>query len=231
MHIDKIMEKMELVLLREEQVSLKEATAQQIHNALGKVVMDAIAQDWYESRHAHERVREAYYFSAEYLIGRMVYNNLFSLGILDDVKKEFGKKGLDFAMFEEIEDAALGNGGLGRLAACYLDSAATMNLPLTGYGLRYKYGLFKQSFDDGFQVENADDWQKDGDPWSRRRSTHEVLVQFADQTVRAVPYDMPIIGYETQNVGTLRLWQSEPVKEFDFRLFNDQEYALAVLEK
>ena len=231
MHIDKIMEKMELVLLREEQVSLGDATAQQIHNALGKVVMDAIAKDWYESRHAHERVREAYYFSAEYLIGRMVYNNLFSLGILDNVKKEFEKKGLDINMFEEIEDAALGNGGLGRLAACYLDSAATMDLPLTGYGLRYKYGLFKQSFDDGFQVENADDWQKGGDPWSRRRGTHEVLVQFSDQTVRAVPYDMPIIGYKTENVGTLRLWQSEPVKEFDFRLFNDQEYALAVLEK
>ncbi|MBQ5758086.1 MAG: glycogen/starch/alpha-glucan family phosphorylase, partial [Clostridia bacterium] len=231
MHIDRIMEKMELVLLREEQVSLGDATAQQIHNALGKVVMDAIAKDWYESRHAQERVREAYYFSAEYLIGRMVYNNLFSLGILDNVRKEFEKKGLDINMFEEIEDAALGNGGLGRLAACYLDSAATMDLPLTGYGLRYKYGLFKQSFDDGFQVENADDWQKGGDPWSRRRGTHEVLVQFADQTVRAVPYDMPIIGYKTENVGTLRLWQSEPVKEFDFRLFNDQEYALAVLEK
>ena len=231
MQIENIIEKMELYLKREEQVELEEATPHQLQSALGTIVMHAIADRWYESRHADERVREAYYFSAEYLTGRMVYNNLFALGILDDVKKQFEEHGLDIAVFEDIEDAALGNGGLGRLAACFMDSGATMNLPLMGYGLRYKYGLFKQSFEDGFQMEEADDWQRGGDPWERRRDSHEVLVHFSNQSVRAVPYDMPIIGYVTDNVGTLRLWQSEPVEEFDFKLFNDQEYAMAVLEK
>ncbi len=226
-----IMQQIELVLKRDAQVSLGEATVQQLHAALASVVMGAIADPWYESRHAHERTRATYYFSAEYLVGRMVYNNLFALGILDEVKKEFEEHGLDLAAFEDIEDAALGNGGLGRLAACFLDSAATMNLPLDGYGIRYKYGLFKQTFTNGFQTESADDWQRFGDPWSRRRDTHEVLVHFSDSTVRAVPYDMPIIGYHTDNIGTLRLWQSEAVQDFDFEKFNNQEYAVAVLEK
>ncbi len=231
MKIDRIMDLIELVLKRDHQVALSDATTGQLHEALGRVVMDAIAENWYESRHAHERTREAYYFSAEYLMGRMVYNNLFSLGILEDVRAAFLERGLDLNMFEDIEDAALGNGGLGRLAACFLDSAATMNLPLDGYGLRYKYGLFKQSFENGFQHESADDWQRLGDPWGRRRDTHEVTVAFADQTVRAIPYDMPIIGYGTNNIGTLRLWESAPMQEFDFQLFNDQEYAKAVMEK
>jgi len=226
-----IMQQIELVLKRDAQVSLEEATVQQLHAALASVVMGAIAEPWYESRHAHERTRSTYYFSAEYLVGRMVYNNLFALGILDEVKQAFSERGLDLAAFEEIEDAALGNGGLGRLAACFLDSAATMNLPLDGYGIRYKYGLFKQTFTNGFQTESADDWQRFGDPWSRRRDTHEVLVHFSDQTVRAVPYDMPIIGYHSDNIGTLRLWQSEAVQDFDFEKFNNQEYAVAVLEK
>ncbi len=226
-----IMQQIELVLKRDAQVSLEDATVQQLHAALASVVMGAIAEPWYESRHAHERTRSTYYFSAEYLVGRMVYNNLFALGILDEVKQAFSERGLDLAAFEDIEDAALGNGGLGRLAACFLDSAATMNLPLDGYGIRYKYGLFKQTFTNGFQTESADDWQRFGDPWSRRRDTHEVLVSFSDQTVRAVPYDMPIIGYHSDNIGTLRLWQSEAVQDFDFEKFNNQEYAVAVLEK
>ena len=225
------MDKIELVLMRDDQVSLKDANVHQLHDALGSVVMGSIADSWYESRHAHERARGAYYFSAEYLMGRMVYNNLYALGILDEVRDAFRERGLELADMEDVEDAALGNGGLGRLAACFLDSAATMDLPLDGYGIRYKYGLFKQSFRDGFQVEKADDWQRYGDPWSVRRDSHEVLVKFSDQTVRAVPYDMPIIGYHTDNIGTLRLWQSEPISEFDFQLFNDQEYALAVMEK
>ena len=231
MDTNSIMQHIELVLKRDAQVSLREATVPQLHTALASVIMGGIADSWYESRHAHERTRSTYYLSAEYLVGRMVYNNLFALGILDEVKKEFEARGLDLAAFEDIEDAALGNGGLGRLAACFLDSAATMNLPLDGYGIRYKYGLFKQTFTNGFQTESADDWQRFGDPWSRRRDTHEVLVRFSDQTVRAVPYDMPIIGYHTDNIGTLRLWQSEALQDFDFEKFNNQEYAVAVLEK
>ncbi len=226
-----VMQRMEQVLKLDHQTTLAEATVHELHSALGTVIMGDIADNWYESRHAHQRVRGAYYFSAEYLTGRMVYNNLYALGLLDEVKKAFLERGLDLSSLEEIEDCALGNGGLGRLAACYLDSAATLNLPMDGYGIRYKYGLFRQSFSDGFQTESADDWQRFGDPWSRRRDTHEVMVTFADQTVRAVPYDMPVIGYGTDNIGTLRLWQSEAVQDFDFQLFNEQEYALAVLEK
>ncbi len=231
MKIENIMDSIALLLKQNHQVTLQEASTAQLHDALAGVIMAAIADNWYECRHAHERMREAYYFSAEYLVGRMVYNNLFALELLDEVRSAFSDKGLDLAMFEDIEDAALGNGGLGRLAACFLDSAATHDYPLDGYGLRYRYGLFRQSFRDGFQVESADDWQRAGDPWSRRRDSHEVRVQFSDMTVRAVPYDMPVIGYGTNNIGTLRLWQSEAEEDFDFQLFNDQEYALAVLKK
>ena len=218
-------------LKAEYQVTPEDATVAQLHGALSDVVMAAIANDWYENRHAHDQVRRAYYFSAEYLMGRMVYNNLYVLGILDEIRAAFEKAGLDLACLEDIDDAALGNGGLGRLAACFLDSAATHDLPLDGYGIRYKYGLFKQSFRDGWQVEAADDWQRTGDPWSRRRDTHMVTVSFANQTVRAVPYDMPILGYGTKNIGTLRLWQAEPMEEFNFTAFNEQQYAVAVAEK
>ena len=212
-------------------VELNEATAVQLHRALSNAVMYAISDDWRRSRRSHEQTRRAYYLSAEYLTGRMVFNNLYCLGLLDEVRRLLALRGIDINVMEEIEDCALGNGGLGRLAACFLDSAATHELPLDGYGLRYKFGLFKQSFAEGFQIEKADDWQKQGDPWSRRRDDKTVVVEFADQKVLAVPYDMPIIGYKTGNVGTLRLWQSEPIEELDFALFNAQEYALAVREK
>ncbi len=212
-------------------VELNEATVAQLHRALSNAVMYAMSDDWRRSRRAHEATRKAYYLSAEYLTGRMVYNNLYALGLLDEVKRLLKLRGVDIAVMEDIEDCALGNGGLGRLAACFLDSAATHDLPLDGYGLRYKFGLFKQDFVNGFQAELADNWQKQGDPWSRRRDDKSVVVEFEGQKVMAVPYDMPIIGYQTDNVGTLRLWQSEPIEELDFGLFNAQEYALAVREK
>ena len=226
-----IMRRMEEELKAHYQLELHEASTVQLHNALGEAVMLEIANDWRESRRAHERVRRAYYFSAEYLMGRMVFNNLYCLGVIDEIRELFRARGADLSTMEDIEDDALGNGGLGRLAACYLDSAATMNIPLEGYGLRYKFGLFKQHFANGFQVEKADDWQRFGDPWSRRRDDKTITIEFADQKVLAVPYDMPIIGYKTKNIGTLRLWQSEPMEEFDFALFNDQEYARAIEEK
>ncbi|MBO4849154.1 MAG: glycogen/starch/alpha-glucan phosphorylase [Clostridia bacterium] len=212
-------------------VELNEATVPQLHRALSNAVMYAMSDDWRRSRRAHEQTRRAYYLSAEYLTGRMVYNNLYALGILEEIRSLLKLRGVDISVMEDIEDCALGNGGLGRLAACFLDSAATHDLPLDGYGLRYKFGLFKQDFHDGFQMELADNWQKYGDPWSRRRDDKAVVVEFAGQSVMAVPYDMPIIGYRTDNVGTLRLWQSEPIEELNFALFNAQEYALAVREK
>lgn len=225
------MSSIEKYLIQQHEVKLEDASVQQIHDAVAQFVMNTIAETWHSSRHIHEHNRCAYYFSAEYLTGRMVYNNLFNLGILEEVKREFSARGIDINIFEEIEDCALGNGGLGRLAACFLDSAATMNLPLDGYGILYKYGLFKQSWRDGYQAESADDWLRFGNPWARRRESHELKVVFADRTVRAVPYDMPVIGYKTGNIGTLRLWQSEAVEDFNFSLFNEQEYALAVREK
>ena len=175
-------------------VSLREATPQQLHEALGKSVMMSIADNWSNSKKAREHNRKAFYISAEYLIGRLVYSNMFNLGILDELKQLFAEQGVDLAVLEDIEDAALGNGGLGRLAACFLDSAASINVPLSGYGLRYKFGLFKQSFDQGgSQREMADDWSKYGDPWSYRRYNHTVKVQFPEHTVLAVPYDVPVI--------------------------------------
>ena len=213
-------------------VSLQEATAQELHEALGEAVMMAISDNWNNSKRKRMHNRKAYYISAEYLIGRLVYSNLFNLGILDEMKQLFAERGVDLAILEDIEDDALGNGGLGRLAACFLDSAASCNIPLSGYGLRYKFGLFKQSFDaEGNQVENADDWTKFGDPWSYRRYNHTVKVKFPDHTVLAVPYDVPVIGYGTNNVGTLRLWQCEAEEELDFNAFNDQDYLRALAQK
>ena len=213
-------------------VALKDATPQELHEALGQAVMMAISDNWSASKKARMHERKAYYISAEYLIGRLVYSNLFNLGILDEMKALFAERGVDLAILEDIEDDALGNGGLGRLAACFLDSAASTNIPLSGYGLRYKFGLFKQSFDaKGNQVENADDWTKFGDPWSYRRYNHTVKIKFPEHTVLAVPYDVPVIGYGTSNIGTLRLWQCEAEEELNFNAFNNQDYLRALEAK
>lgn len=203
----------------------------EVHNAVGEAVMEMYSEQWQNSREKHLSGRRAAYLSMEFLVGRAIQNNLLCLGIYDEVADVLRENfGFEISEFEEIEDAALGNGGLGRLAACFLDSAATLGLPLDGYGIRYKYGLFKQSIVDGFQREEADDWSRNGDPWSERRD-EAVLVSFNGQTVMAVPYDMPIFGCKTDNVGTLRLWQAEPLKEFDFETFNNQNYLEASKEK
>ena len=226
-----IMEKLELTAQSMYCKKVEELTPSELHLSLGKAVMGEIADNWAASKAKHNSERRAYYFSAEFLMGRMMYNNLYCLGILDDVKKMLKKKGVDINVFEDIDDAALGNGGLGRLAACYLDSAATMEVPLDGYGIRYKYGLFKQLIKDGYQVEVADDWQRFEDPWCLRREDEAVTVSFKGQTVKAVPYDMAVIGCKTTNINTLRLWQAEALNEFDFQAFNNTEYNRAVQEK
>lgn len=210
---------------------ISSATPQQLHNALGETVMELYSQQWSNTRGEHLSKRRAAYLSMEFLVGRAVYNNLLCLGIYNEVNEAFSELGLNLADLEVIEDAALGNGGLGRLAACFLDSAATLGLPLDGYGIRYKYGLFRQTIEDGFQREYIDDWTRYGDPWSVRCDEDTVIIKFNGQTVKAVPYDMPIFGCKTENIGTLRLWQAEPVKEFDFETFNDQHYLEASKEK
>ena len=208
----------------EYQKEIKDLSANELHNVVSSAVMAEISDRWAESQKKHNENKRAYYLSAEFLVGRAIYNNLFCLNLGDEVAEILKKYGNDINKMEDVEDAALGNGGLGRLAACFLDSAATLSLPLDGYGIRYKFGLFKQSFENGFQKEHLDDWTRYGDPWSIRKEDEAVEVKFTDETVRAVPYDMPIIGYNTENIGTLRLWQAEPIEEFDFDLFNDQKY-------
>ena len=207
------------------------ADAHQLHNALGRAVMALIAPDWMKTNEKRAAKRQAAYLSAEYLTGRLVYNNLLCLGVLSETKSLFQEKGVDLAVLEDIEDDAFGNGGLGRLAACFLDSAATLDVPLTGYGLRYRYGLFYQYFEDGCQKEAPDDWSRLGDPWSVRRDDLKVIVPIKDGPVSAVPYDMPVIGYKNGVVGTLRLWQTESLHEIDFKTFNEQRYAQAAKDK
>ena len=207
--------------------NIQEASTVELYDAVSKAVMKAVAADWRKPL----KEKRACYFSAEFLVGRLIYNNLLNLGLLDQLAELFNENGIELSIFEDIEDAALGNGGLGRLAACFLDSAATQNLPLDGYGIRYRYGLFKQYFENGFQRETADDWQRFGDPWSIRKESEKVRIDFKNQRVYAVPYDTPIIGYGGKRINTLRLWQSEPIHGFDFQLFNEQKYDRAVLER
>ncbi|WP_124099762.1 glycogen/starch/alpha-glucan phosphorylase [Ruminococcus sp. Marseille-P6503] len=210
---------------------IENATPVQLHDSIAGAVMRDISGRWNKSVEKHLSGRRACYLSMEFLMGRAVYNNLLCLGIKDEVDGLLKEHGRSLSELEEIEDAALGNGGLGRLAACFLDSAAAHDIPLDGYGIRYKYGIFRQAIENGFQREYADDWQKYGDPWSKRRDSDAVEVVYADETVRAVPYDMPIIGYGTENVGNLRLWQAEAVNEFDFAKFDCGSYAEAVAAK
>ena len=221
----------ELFAKSEYHKSVEELNAVQLHDAVSRAVMAHIADNWDKSQNSHNEKRRAYYLSAEFLVGRAVYNNLFCADVYNEVKDVLASLNTDISKMEEIEDAALGNGGLGRLAACFLDSAATLNLPLDGYGIRYRFGLFKQYFKDGFQKEALDDWSRYGDPWSVRCDEDAVIVEFADGPVKAVPYDMPIIGCKTDHISTLRLWQAEPTEQFDFDLFNEQKYDKSLKQK
>ncbi len=214
-------------LMTDGKTDMKHADAKQLHNAVARAVMSTIIPVWNETELRHNEGRRAYYLSAEFLMGRAVFNNLYCAGLLKEAKEIFAENGVDIACLEEVEDAALGNGGLGRLAACFLDSAASCDIPLNGYGIRYRYGLFKQSIGNGFQQESADDWLAFGDAWSVRCEKDAVRVDFGDQAVLAVPYDTPIIGYGGKVINTLRLWQSESLKGFDFGAFDNQEYIKA----
>ena len=208
-----------------------ELTSEQLHTCVSRAIMANISDTAEKSKKAHAEKRRAYYFSAEFLVGRAIYNNLLCTGMTEQTEKVLKINGKSISDFEEIEDAALGNGGLGRLAACFLDSGATLGLPLDGYGIRYRFGLFKQYFEDGFQKETLDDWTKYGDPWSVRNDSDTVIVEFGDYKVKAVPYDMPIIGYGAKHISNLRLWQAEPLSQFDFSLFDGGEYSKCVSQK
>jgi len=231
MNANELIRQAESLLLTNHHTTLEKATAVQLHDAISTAAMQALSPTWVACEEKRESQRQAYYLSCEYLMGRLVYNNLYCLGLLEETCRLLAERGVDLAILEDIEDDAFGNGGLGRLAACFLDSAVTHDIPLTGYGLRYRYGLFKQTFLDGRQHEEPDDWSRFGDPWSIRRPDLAVVVPMKTGDVLAVPYDMPVIGYGAKNIGTLRLWQTESLHEFDFPLFSQQKYTQACADK
>ncbi|WP_066526161.1 glycogen/starch/alpha-glucan phosphorylase [Corynebacterium bouchesdurhonense] len=208
------------------------ATPKKFWTGLSAAVIEQIADDWDATRKTYAATRQQAYFSAEFLQGRALLNNLTNLGLVEEAERVTRENGHELSDVLEAEhDAALGNGGLGRLAACFLDSAVTQDYPVTGYGLLYRYGLFRQEFADGFQKELPDAWKESFYPFIIRRGTQQRTVKFDDMTVRAVPYDMPITGYGTKNVGTLRLWDAKPVDEFDYDAFNSQRFSDAILER
>ncbi|MCQ9370293.1 glycogen/starch/alpha-glucan phosphorylase [Corynebacterium sp. 35RC1] len=208
------------------------ATGRKFWFGLSHAVMEQLAENWEATTKAYAATRQQHYFSAEFLMGRALLNNLTNLDLVDVAEQATAANGHALSDVLEAEnDAALGNGGLGRLAACFLDSAVTQDYPVTGYGILYRYGLFKQVFDNGFQTEEPDAWKEDGYPFVVRRENQIRTVHFDDMHLRAVPYDMPITGYGTNNVGTLRLWKAEPLEEFDYDAFNSQRFTDAIVER
>ncbi|MDY5128006.1 glycogen/starch/alpha-glucan phosphorylase [Actinotignum sp. GS-2025f] len=213
-------------------VSTSGSSLRDYWEGLSELTMSRLADNWEATTKKYREGQRASYFSAEFLMGRALLNNLVNLGLVEDARKALEDYGLNLTdVLDEEPDAALGNGGLGRLAACFMDSCATLNFPVVGYGILYRYGLFKQSFVDGFQKEEPDPWMENGSPFVVRREAEAKHVKFADMDVRAVPYDMPITGYGTANVNTLRLWKAEPLEEFDYDAFNSQRFTDAIVER
>ncbi|MCK5780780.1 MAG: glycogen/starch/alpha-glucan phosphorylase [Psychrilyobacter sp.] len=229
---DLVRKSMERKLLGKYGNTVEEAANFEIYNCLVETIMEEIGSSWKETKKVYSEGRQAFYFSAEFLMGRAFSNNMINLGIYDGVKELVEDLGLDINEVEAAEgDAGLGNGGLGRLAACFVESMATLSLPGKGYGIRYKFGMFKQKFENGFQVEYPDNWLQHGDAWSVRKEAESITVKFNNEEVVAVPYDTPIIGYGTENINTLRLWQCEAVQELDLGEFSEQHYEAALREK
>ena len=231
--------------------TLEEATQEQIFQAVSYTVKDVIIDNWLKSQKAYEKQdpKIVYYMSMEFLMGRALGNNLINLGAYGEVKEALEELGLDINCIEDQEpDPALGNGGLGRLAACFLDSLATLNYCAYGCGIRYRYGMFKQEIRDGYQVEAPDNWLKNGYPFELRRPEYAKEVHFGGyvrvewdpvknenkfihegyQAVKAVPYDMPITGYNNDVVNTLCIWDAEPIVDFNLDSFDKGDYHNAV---
>ena len=230
---------------------LEEATQEQIFQAVCYTVKDVIIDNWLETQNAYKEQdpKTVYYMSMEFLMGRALGNNLINLTAYKEVKEALDELGLDINAIEDQEpDPALGNGGLGRLAACFLDSLATLNYSAYGCGIRYRYGMFKQQIKDGYQVEVPDNWLKDGYPFELRRPEYAKEVHFGGyvdveydpatgsnkfvhkgyQAVKAVPFDMPIVGYNNKIVNTLRIWDAEPIVDFELDSFDKGDYKKAV---
>ena len=231
--------------------TLEEATQEQVFQAVSYTVKDVIIDNWLETQNAYEEQdpKVLYYMSMEFLMGRALGNNLINLGAYGEVKEALEELGFDLNCIEDQEpDPALGNGGLGRLAACFLDSLATLNYCAYGCGIRYRYGMFKQKIEDGFQIEAPDNWLKNGYPFELRRPEYAKEVHFGGyvrveydhatgqnkfihegyQAVKAIPYDMPIVGYNNKVVNTLRIWDAEPIVDFELDSFDKGDYKKAV---
>ncbi|MDD5967945.1 MAG: glycogen/starch/alpha-glucan phosphorylase [Candidatus Fimousia sp.] len=232
---------------------MEEATNEQIYQAVAYAVKDLMIDDWIKSQKEYKKQNKktVYYLSMEFLMGRALGNNMINLTHYKEMAEALDELGLDINVIEDQErDAALGNGGLGRLAACFLDSLATLGYPAYGCGIRYHYGMFKQAIENGYQVEKPDDWLKNGNPFEIRRDEYAKIVKFGGyvdveiddqgrqnfvqknyQQVRAIPYDMPILGYGNGVVNTLRIWDAEAVQTFNLSSFDRGEYDKAVEEQ
>lgn len=234
--------------------NIEEADKQQIFQAVAYAVKDIVIDKWIatQKEYAEKDAKTVYYMSMEFLMGRALGNNMINIMAYDEIKEALEELGLDINVIEDQEpDAALGNGGLGRLAACFMDSLATLEYPAYGCGIRYKYGMFKQEIRDGYQVEVPDNWLKDGNPFEIKRAEYPITVKFGGyvrsykdektgkdmfvqedyRAVTAVPYDIPVVGYGVNTVNTLRIWDAEPVDTFNLSLFDKGDYQKAVEEE
>ena len=247
---EKFRENLAARLRRQYGKDISQANKHDLFDAVSASALEVIMENWMATRHEYEKkpTKQLYYLSAEFLMGRALSNNLINAEISDKVKEVLKGMNIDYDMIEDQEpDAGLGNGGLGRLAACFLDSLATLDYPGHGYGIRYRYGMFEQKIENGYQVEYPDNWLAHRDPWEIKRSDLAVTVKFGGniayrktpdgrdqyyienaEEITATPYDMPIVGYGTGTVNTLRLWQASSPNGFDLQLFNNMEYNRAV---
>ncbi len=228
---------------------IEDASKQEMFQAVAFAVKEMIVDKWIATHKQYERqdVRTVYYLSMEFLMGRALGNNIINLMAYDQIRETLEEMGYDLTDLEDQEpDAALGNGGLGRLAACFLDSLATLGYPAYGCGIRYHYGMFKQKIENGFQVEVPDEWLRDGNPFEVRRSEYAQEVKFGGyvkqvweggrqrfiqegyQSVMAIPYDLPIVGYNNNVVNTLRIWDAQPINMFNLDSFDKGDYQKAV---
>ena len=234
--------------------NIDEADKQQLFQSVAYAVKEIIIDRWIatQKEYAKQDKKTVYYMSMEFLMGRALGNNMINLMAYDEMKEVLEELGMDINVIEDQEpDAALGNGGLGRLAACFLDSLATLEYPAYGCGIRYKYGMFKQEIKDGYQVEVPDNWLKDGNPFEIKRSEYPTVVKFGGyvrsyrdektgrdmfvqedyRAVTAIPYDVPVVGYGVNTVNTLRIWDAEPVDTFNLSSFDKGDYQKAVEEE
>ena len=229
--------------------TIDEATPAQVFQAVAYAVKDIIIDEWIATHKEYEKqdAKTVYYLSMEFLMGRALGNNMINICAYDEIREALDEMGFDLNVIEDQEpDAALGNGGLGRLAACFLDSLATLGYPAYGCGIRYRYGMFKQKIENGYQIEVPDEWLKDGNPFEVRRAEYATEVKFGGyvktewdgqrnnfvqegyQSVLAVPYDIPVVGYGNHVVNTLRVWDAQPINTFSLDAFDRGDYQKAV---